>query len=78
MKKINIYPIRSDLHDKESISLSSSTLIKDLERLSGYKFNQVGLKELYDADLSLILVQTGGSENKFKNSFLLLNPLIYS
>ncbi|MFA6624140.1 MAG: hypothetical protein WCS80_00005 [Bacilli bacterium] len=74
MKKINIYPIRSDLHDKESISLSSSTLIKDLERLSGYKFNQVGLKELYDADLSLILVQTGGSENKFKEQFSSFKP----
>jgi hypothetical protein len=66
MVKINVYPIRSELHNKTSISASSQQLLDDLTKLTGYTFNIVDLEDLYKADLGLILVQSGGSEGKFK------------
>lgn len=67
MANINIYPIHSDLSVKEIVNEDSKKLIAELSEKTGYSFNIVeDLDALHDADLGLILVQTGGSENKFK------------
>jgi hypothetical protein len=66
MAIINVYPLRSDLSYEESISKETASLLKELASLTGCSFNLVSLEELPHADLSLYLIQSGGSENKFK------------
>jgi hypothetical protein len=66
MTSINVYPLRSDLSYEESISKETASLLKELASLTDCSFNLVSLEELPHADLSLYLIQSGGSENKFK------------
>lgn len=63
--KINIYPIVSSLHDKSVIENNTNELIHLLKNNSNHEYNIVSIDKLYDADLSLILVLSGGSENEF-------------
>lgn len=63
--KINIYPIVSKLHNKEIINTLTKTFINDLEKATKADINIVDIKELYNADLSLILILSGGSEQIF-------------
>ena len=67
--KVNIYPIVSSLHNQRLIEETS----KLLEPLSekGYSFTFItDVNKFYeDADLSLVLVQSGGSENLFLQAF---------
>jgi len=65
MKKVNIYPIKSILHDEDFIFNERSKLFSSLNKLTSFTFNIVSLKELYNGDLALILVESGGSENEF-------------
>ena len=76
---VNIYPIVSSLHKQDKINISTKKLLDELESLSSHKFNIVDIDDLYNADLSLILIQSGGSEqlflkhfNKLKGPFYLL------
>ncbi len=69
MININIYPIKSDLSYGNTISEESDKLIKTLKEKTGYSFNIVNLDELHDGDLGLILIQSGGSESKFKEIY---------
>ena len=63
--KINIYPIVSSLHEETRINDETQKLINELLEDSTYQFNIVDIDELYNADLSLILIQSGGSEGLF-------------
>lgn len=63
--KINIYPIVSKLHNKEIINTLTKAFINDLEKATKADINIVDIKELYNADLSLILILSGGSEQIF-------------
>jgi L-fucose isomerase-like protein len=63
--KIAIFPIVSSLHDGSVIDGQTLALIDDLERCGHFDVAIVGLRELYSADLSLILIQSGGSEGIF-------------
>ena len=63
--KINIYPIVSSLHEETRINEETKKLINELLEDTEYLFNIVDIDELYDADLSLILIQSGGSEGLF-------------
>lgn len=63
--KINIYPIISPLHDQQVISKTSEKLIGEIAIALNSKMNITNLEDLYDADFSLILVQSGGSEGEF-------------
>ena len=67
--KINIYPIVSSLHEKGRINDETQKLINELISESSHEFNIVDLDDLYNADLSLILVQSGGSEGLFLEQF---------
>ena len=60
--KINIFPIVSSLHSTNVISKNTLMLLEELKSLSNHEFNIVDIDSLYDADLSLILIQSGGSE----------------
>ena len=77
--KINIFPIVSSLHSTNVISKNTLMLLEELKSLSNHEFNIVDIDSLYDADLSLILIQSGGSEqlileniDKLKQPFYLL------
>ena len=67
--KINIFPIASSLHSNDVISKNTLMLLEELKSLSNYEFNIVNIDSLYDADLSLILIQSGGSEQLILENF---------
>ena len=67
--KVNIYPIVSSLHEQDRINSETKQLLKELENQSSHEFNVVSIEELYDADLSLILIQSGGREQLFLKEF---------
>ena len=75
--KINIYPIVSKLHEHNRINEETLKLLEELKRLSSHDFKIVDLENLYDADLSLILVQSGGSEQLFLKHFKKLKAPYY-
>ena len=65
---IKVYAIKSILSKKdERVTKDSLQLIEDLKKLTNEEFTFVdNVEELKNSDLSLILVQTGGSEGLFK------------
>lgn len=75
--KINIFPIASSLHQKNYINQKTKDLLSKLENLSNHTFNIVNIDNFYDADLSLILVQSGGSEQHFLENLNFFKPPYY-
>ena len=75
--KINIYPIVSALHNKNVIENNTNELLSLLKENSKHNYNIVSIDELYDADLSLILVLSGGSENEFLSNLPKLREPFY-
>lgn len=75
--KIAIYPIRSPLHNEVMIEENSRRLLDDLKAFTGFEYEIVDLDHLYDADLSLILIQSGGSEGEFKKIYNQLRAPYY-
>lgn len=74
--KINILPISSCLHDKNLIDKQTQELISILKQHQ-YKVEISSLDNFYQADLSLILVQSGGSENLFLKYYPSLKKPFY-
>jgi L-fucose isomerase-like protein len=75
--KINIFPIVSSLHEKSRINEQTQILLDELIKSSNHEFNVVDIDELYNADLSLILIQSGGSEGLFLENFDKLKEPFY-
>ena len=75
--KVHIYSIYSPLHNKELMEEKINELLKTLKCLTPYEYEIVPLYRLYDSDLSLILVSTGGSEGYFKKVENKLKEPIY-
>ncbi|MGD9909428.1 MAG: hypothetical protein AB7U79_02345 [Candidatus Izemoplasmatales bacterium] len=75
--KINIYPIVSSLHEDTLINQETTTLLNELQSLGNFEINITDLDNLYNADLSLILVQSGGSENQFRKIFPHIKEPVY-
>ena len=67
--KINVYPVMSPLHDIEEISKNSNILMQEIAKTLKCNVSISNLNHLYDSDLSLILVQSGGSEGEFLKVF---------
>ena len=65
--KIKILPLVSSLHDKEVVNQSTIEFLNELKSLNSFDYEIVNnVDELYiNSDLSLLLIQTGGSENYF-------------
>jgi hypothetical protein len=74
---INVYPIVSSLHDSNTITTESKQLLEAIEQNSDFIFNQTSINRLYDTKLSLILVQSGGSEGQFLSLEDRLKPPYY-
>ena len=75
--KINIFPIVSSLHEKGRINTDTQILLNDLINKSNHEISIVDIDELYNADLSLILIQSGGSEGLFLENFAKLKEPYY-
>jgi len=63
--KISVFPIKSMLHDGVLIGEETKKLLNDIEKLGDYHFHLTDIDDLYNSDLSVILVQSGGSEGLF-------------
>ncbi len=63
--KINLFPIVSPLHEGETIGRQTQNLIREIKTLGDFVFTKTPIEELYDGDLAVILVQSGGSEGLF-------------
>ena len=65
--KIKILPLVSSLHDKDVVNKSTIEFLNELKSLNSFDYEIVNnVDELYiNSDLSLLLIQTGGSENYF-------------
>jgi len=64
--KVNIYSIYSTLHNEELLTKQRNDLIKDLSSMTGFSYQLTDIDDLYNGDLALILVESGGSEHYFK------------
>ena len=67
--KVNIFPLVSSLHNQNKINETTQKLLNELMNISSINFNITSIEELYDSDLSLILIQSGGSEGIFLEYF---------
>ncbi len=63
--KISVLPIVSKLHDDIRINKETKKLLDEIESLGNYNFYLSDKSSFYDSDISLILVQSGGSEGYF-------------
>ena len=75
--KVNIFPIVSSLHEETRINEQTQLLLDELIKCSNHQFNIVEIDDFYDADLSLILIQSGGSEGLFLSNFDKLKEPFY-
>ena len=67
--KVNIFPLVSSLHNQNKINKATQKLLNELMSISNIDFKISTIEELYDCDLSLILIQSGGSEGLFLENF---------
>lgn len=75
--KVNIFPLVSRLHDEKKISDNTKKLLGELISASDINFEVTKVDKLYDCDLPLILIQSGGSEGLFLENFSLLKEPFY-
>lgn len=74
---INVLPIVSKLHNGDIVNEETKQLLKEIERISDIRFHMTDKSHLYEADLALILVQSGGSEGYFLEMEEDLKPPYY-
>ena len=75
--KVNIFPLVSSLHNQNKINENTLKLLNELMSISDVEFNISSIDELYNSDLSLILIQSGGSEGLFLENIKNLKPPFY-
>ncbi len=74
---VNVLPIVSNLHNDLKINEETTKLLEEIEILGNYTFNIVNKENLYNSDIPLILVQSGGSEGFFLQMERNLKPPYY-
>lgn len=75
--KINIYPLTSSLHNETNLNNDTKLFLESLEEIDHNEYKVVSLDRLYEADLSLILIRSGGSEELFLNNIKSFKKPIY-
>lgn len=75
--KVNIYPINSQLHNEDFIMKQRNQLIKELTRLTPFEYALTTINDMYNSDLTVILVETGGSEFYYKKIESIVKEPIY-
>ncbi len=68
--KIGYYCFASLIHDQESITSDSEAFINSLAKASNCEFIKVTEADLNKYDLTLLFIQTGGTESMFKDFFM--------
>ena len=63
--KVNVFPIKSTLHNKKALKRLTDEFLNSIKQ-DDIEINLVdNVENLYQCDLPLILIQSGGSENEF-------------
>jgi L-fucose isomerase-like protein len=62
---VKVLPIVSKLHNDVKINLETKRLLEEIESLGDLNFQLSEITNFYDSELSLILIQSGGSESYF-------------
>ena len=75
--KVNIFPLVSSLHNQNKINENTQNMLNELMSISDIEFNIVNIDELYNSDLALILIQSGGSEGLFLENISKLKGPFY-
>ncbi len=75
--KINIFPIVSNLHELNLINEETKNLLNYIKKELNADINICKIDELYNSDLALILIQSGGSEQIFLNNLTKLKEPYY-
>ena len=75
--KVNVFPLVSSLHSQDKINENTKNLLGELMSASDVEFNVTSLDELYEGDLALILIQSGGSEGLFLENLSKLKAPYY-
>ena len=75
--KVNVFPLVSSLHSQDKINENTKNLLGELMSAGDVEFNVTSLDDLYDSDLALILIQSGGSEGLFLENFSKLKAPYY-
>ena len=75
--KVNVFPLVSSLHSQDKINENTKNLLDELMSASDVEFNVTSLDDLYEGDLALILIQSGGSEGLFLENFSKLKAPYY-
>ena len=75
--KVNIFPLVSSLHNQNKINENTQNLLNELMTISDIEFNITSINDLYNCDLSLILIQSGGSEGLFLENISKLKGPFY-
>ena len=75
--KINIFPIVSNLHELNLINEETKNLLNYIKNELNADINICKIDELYNSDLALILIQSGGSEQIFLNNLTKLKEPYY-
>lgn len=75
--KVNVFPLVSSLHSQDKINENTKNLLGELMSVSDVEFNVTSLDDLYEGDLALILIQSGGSEGLFLENFSKLKAPYY-
>ncbi len=75
--KIHVLPIVSGLHQEDKINDETTRLLNEIESISDFTFSLSEIETFYNAELSLILVQSGGSEGYFLKMEKKLKPPYY-
>lgn len=75
--KVNVFPLVSSLHSQDKINENTKDLLGELMSAGDVEFNVTSLDDLYEGDLALILIQSGGSEGLFLENFSKLKTPYY-
>ena len=75
--KVNVFPLVSSLHSQDKINENTKNLLGELMSASDVEFNVTSLDDLYEGDLALILIQSGGSEGLFLENLSKLKAPYY-
>ena len=75
--KVNVFPLVSSLHSQDKINENTKNLLGELMGASDVEFSVTSLDDLYEGDLALILIQSGGSEGLFLENFSKLKAPYY-
>ncbi len=75
--KINIFPIVSNLHEQNHINEETNNLLNYIKKELNADIFISNIDELYNSDLALILIQSGGSEQIFLNNLTKLKEPYY-